>query len=269
MSSYDLNYNMQPDWWNQADDNNRLSIAQQYSSDSFNTFGYPLQQQYQEADSGSFGSPQVNDVYSGNQIMPDYWVNTWPALTETPLPFALLAPHAFQGDYTGQSVPSAALPPAAFTKEPLAIDQFATNDLANFNGTSPSSFCNSNNQILPISDVPALEYDSTSADEVASAYSRRHWTDSPMADEMDSSPTFGEADDNLENSDPCYAELLRLALMEKEDDHTMLLKDLYEWVRTHSSKAQDPSNKGWQNSVRHNLSMNAVSLIHTFTTKFY
>ena len=146
------------------------------------------------------------------------------------------------GDYTSQCIPSASLPPAAFSKEPLPIDQYSNSGLAAFDNANPNSFFH--NQILPLSDVPALEYDSTS-----DAHGRRQWTDSP-----------GETDDSLENSDPCYAELLRQALMEKKDDHTMLLKDLYEWVRTHSSKAQESGNKGWQNSVRHNLSMNAVGV---------
>lgn len=64
--------------------------------------------------------------------------------------------------------------------------------------------------------------------------------------------------DELENSDPCYAQLLYRCLREAPE-HTMALKDLYEWVREHSQKAKDSKNKGWQNSVRHNLSMNAVS----------
>lgn len=59
-------------------------------------------------------------------------------------------------------------------------------------------------------------------------------------------------------SDPCYAQLLYRCLKE-EPNHTLSLKELYEWVSQHSQKAKDPSNRGWQNSVRHNLSMNAVS----------
>ncbi|KAI6859280.1 hypothetical protein KC323_g6659 [Hortaea werneckii] len=63
--------------------------------------------------------------------------------------------------------------------------------------------------------------------------------------------------DDLENSDPCYAQLLYRCLREAPE-HTMTLKDLYEWVREHSQKAKDSKNRGWQNSVRHNLSMNAA-----------
>lgn len=60
-----------------------------------------------------------------------------------------------------------------------------------------------------------------------------------------------------ETADPCYAQLLYRCLREAPD-HTMALRDLYDWVKEHSQKAKDPKNRGWQNSVRHNLSMNAV-----------
>ncbi|TKA25460.1 hypothetical protein B0A50_06327 [Salinomyces thailandicus] len=63
--------------------------------------------------------------------------------------------------------------------------------------------------------------------------------------------------DDTENSDPCYAQLLHRCLKEAPD-HTMSLRELYDWVREHSQKAKDPKNRGWQNSVRHNLSMNAA-----------
>ncbi|OBW64305.1 MAG: Carboxylic ester hydrolase [Aureobasidium pullulans] len=256
MSSYAVPYNPQSDWWNQPVDGiNRPSITQHYRSDSINASEYPPLQQSLNGDSGFNTSTQVNDAYQSNQIMPNYLMSDVFQFTEPSMSFAMLHHQAMQGDFTTQCIPSASLPPAAFSKEPLPIDQFSSNDLAAFCSTSPNSFYPSNNQILPISDVPALEYDSTSD---GTAYSRRQWTDSPMPDEMEDFVASGDVDDSLENSDPCYAELLRQALMEKTDDHTMLLKDLYEWVRTHSSKAQDPSNKGWQNSVRHNLSMNAA-----------
>lgn len=63
--------------------------------------------------------------------------------------------------------------------------------------------------------------------------------------------------DDPDNADPCYAQLLYRCLKEAPD-HTLSLRELYDWVREHSQKAKDPKNRGWQNSVRHNLSMNAV-----------
>ncbi|WPH01674.1 Hypothetical protein R9X50_00452500 [Acrodontium crateriforme] len=60
-----------------------------------------------------------------------------------------------------------------------------------------------------------------------------------------------------ESSDPCYAQLLYKCLKEAQDN-TLSLRELYEWVSLHSQKAKDPKSRGWQNSVRHNLSMNAA-----------
>lgn len=80
--------------------------------------------------------------------------------------------------------------------------------------------------------------------------------------------TNGNDDDDDEGdaADPCYAQLLWRCLKETPG-HTMTLKDLYDWVASHSSKAKDPKNRGWQNSVRHNLSMNAVSTLPMFLTR--
>ena len=66
-----------------------------------------------------------------------------------------------------------------------------------------------------------------------------------------------DGDDEADAVDPCYAKLLYRALMEKHN-HTMSLKELYEWIVVHSQKAKDSRSRGWQNSVRHNLSMNKV-----------
>ena len=65
--------------------------------------------------------------------------------------------------------------------------------------------------------------------------------------------------DEEDAADPCYAQLLFRCLKEAPE-HTLSLKDIYDWVSRSSNKAKDPKMRGWQNSVRHNLSMNAVSL---------
>jgi hypothetical protein len=69
---------------------------------------------------------------------------------------------------------------------------------------------------------------------------------------------IAEEDETGGDVDPCYAQLLYKCLKEAPD-HTMALKKVYEWVLQHSQKARDSPGTGWQNSVRHNLSMNAVS----------
>ena len=64
------------------------------------------------------------------------------------------------------------------------------------------------------------------------------------------------SDDDCETSEP-YAKLIWRALM-SAPGHGMVLKQIYEWFIKHTDKGDEKS-KGWQNSIRHNLSMNGVS----------
>lgn len=57
-----------------------------------------------------------------------------------------------------------------------------------------------------------------------------------------------------------YAQLIYRALR-GAPGHRMILKDIYKWVKDHSDRADDPTSTGWQNSIRHNLSMNKVRFL--------
>ena len=63
--------------------------------------------------------------------------------------------------------------------------------------------------------------------------------------------------DASENAEP-YAQLIYRALRDAPG-YGMVLKDIYDWFEKNTDKAKNPSSKGWQNSIRHNLSMNGVS----------
>ena len=66
--------------------------------------------------------------------------------------------------------------------------------------------------------------------------------------------------DGSVNSEP-YAQLIYRALM-STPEHKMVLREIYEWFEKHTDKARSKGSKGtkgWQNSIRHNLSMNGVS----------
>lgn len=54
-----------------------------------------------------------------------------------------------------------------------------------------------------------------------------------------------------------YAKLIYKALL-SAPGHRMVLKDIYDWFIAHTDKSKNPSQKGWQNSIRHNLSMNGA-----------
>ncbi|TLD27374.1 hypothetical protein PspLS_05109 [Pyricularia sp. CBS 133598] len=62
--------------------------------------------------------------------------------------------------------------------------------------------------------------------------------------------------DEEEQSEQPYAKLLWRAFM-SSPERTMTLQDVYRWFMANTDKVQS---KGWQNSIRHNLSMN-----HAFT----
>ncbi|KKZ61045.1 hypothetical protein EMCG_00623 [[Emmonsia] crescens] len=65
----------------------------------------------------------------------------------------------------------------------------------------------------------------------------------------------GETDD--EKSDEPYSKLIWRAL-QSVPDNKMALKEIYEWFEKNTIKARNSNSKGWQNSIRHNLSMNAA-----------
>ena len=67
--------------------------------------------------------------------------------------------------------------------------------------------------------------------------------------------------DEVYKNEP-YAKLIFLALR-SAPGHKMALKDIYEWFERFTDKTQ-PGSKGWQNSIRHNLSMNIVSNSRSF-----
>lgn len=58
------------------------------------------------------------------------------------------------------------------------------------------------------------------------------------------------------SSEP-YAQLIYRAL-KSVPSHRMVLKEIYEWFERNTDKARNNPSKGWQNSIRHNLSMNGV-----------
>ena len=98
--------------------------------------------------------------------------------------------------------------------------------------SGPSLYTTASNQLMVHKDV--LDYS---------------FQDTDDASEPDSEGGKGE---------PPYAKLIYDALMDAPE-HQLVLRDIYTWISNNTDKAKDPAFKGWQNSVRHNLSMNGVS----------
>ena len=58
-----------------------------------------------------------------------------------------------------------------------------------------------------------------------------------------------------------YARLIWEALMQAPG-HRMMLREIYSWFERNTNKAIESGSNGWQNSIRHNLSMNQVCTSH-------
>lgn len=74
---------------------------------------------------------------------------------------------------------------------------------------------------------------------------------------MCSSREMTVVDGDEPGADEPYAKLIYRALM-STPTHSMVLQQIYQWFRENTVKGSSDS-KGWMNSIRHNLSMNAVS----------
>lgn len=71
-------------------------------------------------------------------------------------------------------------------------------------------------------------------------------------------PSRKPSAEDVGNHDKPYAYLLYEALRSTKD-HKMSLQEIYRWFKENTNKANHPQSKGWQSSIRHNLSMNEVS----------
>ncbi|KAK2757043.1 hypothetical protein FQN54_005012 [Arachnomyces sp. PD_36] len=66
-----------------------------------------------------------------------------------------------------------------------------------------------------------------------------------------------EMDEDCSSTEEPYARLIYKALSTAPGNR-MVLREIYEWFEKNTTKAKNSDTKGWQNSIRHNLSMNAA-----------
>lgn len=99
----------------------------------------------------------------------------------------------------------------------------------------------------PYPEVPYSEPDT-------SQYAGHSWQ--PASDEDSGGSGEYGYDGKLNTS---YAHLIYMCLLEAPN-HSRKLKEIYDWIRIRTNKADDLTTNGWQNSVRHNLSMNKVCI---------
>lgn len=84
-------------------------------------------------------------------------------------------------------------------------------------------------------------------------------TPTPEAD--DRRAGLGSEEDS--NADPPYSLLIYQALR-SAPGMKLPLQGIYSWFEKNTAKGKDQNSKGWQNSIRHNLSMNAVCYFLSF-----
>ena len=111
-----------------------------------------------------------------------------------------------------------------------------------------------NNNLMQL-DFEYDDYPLHSIPEESTAYSTPYDSDVTRSS-TPSSPGMFHDEEPVDTDQP-YAQLIYKALLQAPNN-TMILRDIYEWFRKNTGKAADKDTKGWQNSIRHNLSMNGV-----------
>lgn len=163
-----------------------------------------------------------------------------------PTQYSSSCPRVYNGiDFTGlpTSDMTASYPPATFLHSPPhlqptpSLPDTSTPELMQFNDDYDLRY----SQHVKYEDQ--LDYNSPYSDmsRASTPYSTGHEEDSPIDKEQP------------------YAQLIYRCLLDAPDN-TMVLRDIYDWFKRHTDKASHSETKGWQNSIRHNLSMNGVSV---------
>ncbi|TVY35220.1 Fork-head transcriptional regulator [Lachnellula occidentalis] len=111
---------------------------------------------------------------------------------------------------------------------------------------------------LSISHSPKLEDEPPSSDHFS--FNKPTPFPLPSSEPSENGGTSSREMTAVDGDDPSadepYAKLIHRALM-SAPDHSMVLQEIYEWFRKHTAKGASDT-KGWMNSIRHNLSMNAA-----------
>ncbi|KAJ8105525.1 hypothetical protein OPT61_g10121 [Boeremia exigua] len=198
-------------------------------------------------DTPAFGVPTY---FSPNSAGTDFLQNVQSGQFTTnyplrdPLRYTSTSPRGHNGvDFSGTSGFSASYPPTSMFHCPPSDLHLAP--------SLPETFTP---EPMPMAD----DYDSHYADflrnggraEYASPFSGTSRASTPYS-------TSYDEDGPIDKEQP-YAQLIYRALL-TAPQHTMVLRDIYDWFRTYTDKASHSETKGWQNSIRHNLSMNGVS----------
>ncbi|KAL8969956.1 MAG: hypothetical protein Q9183_001751 [Haloplaca sp. 2 TL-2023] len=181
------------------------------------------------ADSYPFRSLDHGEDRNGQWGTPDY--SSY--FTDYPTP---------QSDISGPSPPPALNDMTPFSLYNSGTGMMYVPDTTSSMQQDPRGFMNAGGSCPRLPQIPEMP----SPDECRSPYrqGQRDWY-SIEGNESD-------GDDSI-SGEP-YAQLIARALR-SAPEHKMVLKEIYRWFEKNTNKAKGNS-KGWQNSIRHNLSMN-------------
>ncbi|KAJ5212293.1 uncharacterized protein N7498_003939 [Penicillium cinerascens] len=128
-----------------------------------------------------------------------------------------------------------------YYRHPAQLETSEGNSLGNFlalRGTPPS---------------PPISISSQQSSSI-SVNSMGHTDPNTLPDSNSPRTSLGDHNEGDYNTDLPYSKLIYRALKEA-DGHKLSLQQIYEWFTKNTNKGRD-NTKGWQNSIRHNLSMN-------------
>ncbi|KAK7223561.1 hypothetical protein V2G26_011564 [Clonostachys chloroleuca] len=176
-----------------------------------------------------WSSPDFTTSQTASQVSESYWA-----------PVPLFAPSAV--DSHPSAYPDVLLSSYQTKIEPQ-LDYSTASDIGNFSSSSTPMLRTTSSTPLPAS--------------VTSNNSSRlgtHDTDEAAMKTLPGGASISSCGGDASPAETPYAQLIYRALMSRED-RCMSLQEIYQWFREHTNKT-DGRGKGWQNSIRHNLSMN-------------
>ncbi|ESZ98752.1 hypothetical protein SBOR_0858 [Sclerotinia borealis F-4128] len=249
--------------WDFQASENIGTTAQSQAADIFPSFdGLPRigQDQYFMASSSS--SPMPNNGYNLNtsQMANSQNLNSWthqappnPGFGDGGNDYSYDCPDNLSGLEQEQSLKAFDSTPRTTWQQPYAnmtvtlpVYPFDARDNLGLMAPSRAEYGGRLNDCIMM-DATHKSLDSTSPSSLCSE-DDGHSSREPMAMDID-------ADGHGADEQP-YAKLIYRALM-SAPDHSMVLQEIYRWFRENTTKGSSDT-KGWMNSIRHNLSMNAA-----------
>ena len=126
---------------------------------------------------------------------------------------------------------------------------------------APSYVSYTSNPYHPLSSTPTTMPESSTINQFPRTYVWPTQSESqgPFGGRSDETNFTMSPEENEDDSlcDKPYARLIYDALMQAPG-HRMMLREIYDWFQRHTNKPAESGTSGWQNSIRHNLSMNQV-----------